>query len=108
VTSLVTRYPDRLPGPFVEEFTRGLAPPGFIEGMAANQDYDYRERLGEIACPTLVVWGDRDKVVTAKDAELYERLIPNVRKVIFQDTGHMAMIERPAAFNVLLDDFLKE
>jgi pimeloyl-ACP methyl ester carboxylesterase len=108
VTSLVTRYPDRLPGPFVEEFTRGLAPPGFIEGMAANQDYDYRERLGEIACPTLIVWGDRDKVVTAKDAELYERLIPNARKVIFQDTGHMAMIERPAAFNVLLDDFLKE
>jgi pimeloyl-ACP methyl ester carboxylesterase len=106
VTSLVTRYPDRLPGPFVAEFTRGLAPPGFIEGMAANQDYDYRERLGEIACPTLIVWGACDKVVTAKDAELYEQLIPNARKVIFEDTGHMSMIERPLAFNALLEEFL--
>ncbi len=108
VTNLVTRYPDRLPAPFVAEFTRGLAPPGFIEGMAANQDYDYRERLGEIACPTLIVWGDRDNVVTAKDAEIYEQLIPNARKVIFDDTGHMSMIERPAAFNALLEEFLRQ
>jgi pimeloyl-ACP methyl ester carboxylesterase len=107
-TSLVTRYPDRLPAPFVFEFTQGLAPPGFIEGLAANQDYDYRHRLGEVACPTLIVWGERDKVVTSKDAAEYERLIPNARKVIFADTGHMTMIERPAAFNALLEEFLSE
>jgi len=108
VTNLVTRYPDRIPGPYVFEFTQGLAPPGFVEGMAANQDYDYRDRLGEVACPTLIVWGDRDKVVTSKDAAEYERLIPNARKVIFADTGHMTMIERPAAFNALLEEFLSE
>ena len=28
------------------------------------------------------------------------------RKVLFEDTGHMAMLERPAAFNALLEDFL--
>jgi pimeloyl-ACP methyl ester carboxylesterase len=108
VTNLVTRYPDRIPGPYVFEFTRGLAPPGFVEGMAANQDYDYRDRLGEVACPALIVWGARDKVVTSKDAAEYERLIPNARKVIFADTGHMAMIERPAAFNALLEEFLRQ
>ncbi len=45
-------------------------------------------------------------MVTAKDADRYERLIGNARKVIFEDTGHMAMIERPAAFNALLEEFL--
>ena len=40
------------------------------------------------------------------DAEVFQRLIPGSRKVIFDDTGHMAMLERPAAFNVLLRDFL--
>jgi pimeloyl-ACP methyl ester carboxylesterase len=32
--------------------------------------------------------------------------MPSSRKVIFADTGHMAMLERPAAFNALLTDFL--
>jgi pimeloyl-ACP methyl ester carboxylesterase len=107
-TSLVTRHPDRLPAAYVAEFVRGLAAPGFIDGIEANLNYDYRERLGEIACPTLIVWGRQDKIVTARDAELYERLIPNARKVIFDDTGHMAMIERPTEFNALLEEFLSE
>jgi len=107
-TNVVARHSDRLPAPFVEEFVRGLGAPGYIEGMQAIFDYDYRDRLGEIACPTMIVWGDRDRVVTARDADLYERLIPNARKAIFEDTGHMAMIERPAAFNALLEQFLSE
>jgi pimeloyl-ACP methyl ester carboxylesterase len=105
-TNIVTRHPDRLPAYFTAEFVRGLAAPGFIDGIEANLNYDYRARLGEIACPTLIVWGAQDKVVTARDAAEYERLIPNARKVILEDTGHMAMIERPAAFNALLEGFL--
>jgi pimeloyl-ACP methyl ester carboxylesterase len=105
-TNLVTRHPDRLPAPFAAEFVRGLAAPGFIDGIEVTLNYDYRDRLGEIACPTLIVWGARDKVVTARDAAEYERLIPNARKAIFEDTGHMAMIERPVAFNALLEEFL--
>ena len=107
-THIVARHSDRLPAPFVAEFVRGLGAPGYIEGMEANFNYDYRDRLGEIACPTLIVWGDRDRVVSAKDADLYEQLIPNSRKVIFGDTGHLAMIERPARFNALLEEFLSE
>jgi pimeloyl-ACP methyl ester carboxylesterase len=107
-THIVARHSDRLPAPFVAEFVRGLGAPGYIEGMEAIFNYDYRDRLGEIACPTLIVWGERDAVVTAKDADLYEQLIPNSRKVIFRDTGHMAMIERPMGFNALLEEFLAE
>jgi pimeloyl-ACP methyl ester carboxylesterase len=107
-THIVARHADRLPAPFVAEFVRGLGAPGYIEGMEAIFNYDYRDRLGEIACPTLIVWGERDAVVTAKDANLYEQLIPNSRKVIFRDTGHMAMIERPMEFNALLEEFLAE
>jgi len=36
------------------------------------------------------------------------QLIANSRKVVFEDTGHMAMLERPQAFNALLHDFLDE
>jgi pimeloyl-ACP methyl ester carboxylesterase len=107
-TNIVARHANRLPAPFAAEFVRGLAAPGFIDGIEVTLNYDYRNRLGEIACPTLIVWGARDKVVTAKDATEYERLIPDARAVVFADTGHMAMIERPVAFNALLEEFLLE
>jgi pimeloyl-ACP methyl ester carboxylesterase len=46
-------------------------------------------------------------VISARDADVFAGLIPGSRKVIFPDTGHMAMLERPAAFNALLSDFLR-
>ncbi|MGH2831138.1 MAG: alpha/beta fold hydrolase [Solirubrobacteraceae bacterium] len=107
-TRIVTRHPDRLPPEYVLEFVRGLGTSGFVDGIEANVSYDYRERLMEVACPTLIVWGTQDKVVTSRDAEDYQRLISNASKVLFEDTGHMAMIERPVAFNELLERFLED
>jgi pimeloyl-ACP methyl ester carboxylesterase len=107
-TAVVTLHPDRLPPEYVIEFARGLGTRGFLEGVEANANYDYRERLAEVACPTFIVGGAEDRVVSARDATIYERLMPNARKVIFENTGHMAMVERPAAFNRLLSDFLAE
>ena len=36
------------------------------------------------------------------------RAIPDARKVVYEDTGHVAMLERPARFNACVDDFLAE
>ncbi len=104
----VTAHPSRLPGPIAAEQVRGAGKPGFLQGLQANLNYDFRHRLNEIACPTLIVWGDRDRVITPRDADVYAELIPGSRKVVFEDTGHMAMLERPATFNALLQEFLDE
>jgi pimeloyl-ACP methyl ester carboxylesterase len=104
----VTRHPSRLPAPLAAEQIRGAGKPGFMQALRANIDYPIRERLPEIACPTLIVWGDEDKVIPVSDASVFEELIPDSRKVIFEDTGHMAMLERPAAFNELLARFMAE
>jgi pimeloyl-ACP methyl ester carboxylesterase len=103
---LVVRHPDRLPAPLAAEQLRGAGKPGFMQGLAAVLEYDLRERLPEIACPTLIVWGEGDRLITVADADVFAALIPDSRKVIFEDTGHMAMLERPAAFNPLLRDFI--
>lgn len=105
---LVTRHPSRLDAALVAEQLRGAGKPGFMQALQANLEYPIRERLGEIACPTLIVWGDEDRLITVRDADVFEQLIPSSRKVIFENTGHMAMLERPAAFNALLDEFLSE
>ena len=101
-------HPGRLPAALAAEQIRGAGKPGFLQALQALLEYDIRDRLPEIACPTLIVWGDDDRLITVRDADAFAELIPNSRKVIFEDTGHVAMLERPAAFNALLEDFLSE
>jgi pimeloyl-ACP methyl ester carboxylesterase len=103
---LVAHQPKRLSGPLMAEQIR--TPTGFADAVDALTDYPIRDRLGEIACPVLIVWGARDLLVPVADADLFERLIPDARKVVWPDTGHVAMLERPAAFNALLEAFLSE
>jgi pimeloyl-ACP methyl ester carboxylesterase len=105
---LVTRHPTRLPAALAAEQLRGAGKPGFIQALEANLDYDFRHRLPEIVCPTLIVWGEEDRVLTVRDAAVYAELIPGSHKVVYADTGHMSQIERPDAFNALLRDFLGE
>jgi pimeloyl-ACP methyl ester carboxylesterase len=97
-----------LPPALAAEQIRGAGKPGFIQGLEAVLDYEIRERLGKIACPTLIVWGDHDRLINVRDADVFAELIPNSRKVVFEDTGHMSMLEHPERFNPLLEQFLAE
>jgi pimeloyl-ACP methyl ester carboxylesterase len=106
--NLVTRHPSRLSAALAAEQLRGSGKPGFIQALEANLNYDFHERLPEIACPTLIVWGEEDRVITARDAALFGELIRDSRVVMYADTGHMSMLERPVAFNELLEGFLGE
>jgi pimeloyl-ACP methyl ester carboxylesterase len=108
ILSLVVRHPTRLrPDIAFEGLVKGSGKPGFIDALEACIDYDFRDRLPEIACPTLVVWGRQDAIIPVSDADTYLELIPGSRKLIFEDTGHVAMVERPIAFNDELQRFLE-
>jgi pimeloyl-ACP methyl ester carboxylesterase len=106
--ALFVAHPERLPPPLVAELIAGAGRPGLLPGLRALSEYPIRERLGEIACPTLIVWGERDRLVPVADASEFERRIPDARKVIYPDTGHLPMLERPACFNEDLRAFLEE
>lgn len=105
---VVARHPNRLPAELCWEQLQGSGKPGFVDALDALTSYRIRDRLGDIACPALIVWGADDQLVPAQDADEFERLIPNSRKVVFQDTGHVSMLERPAHFNRVVEEFLAE
>ena len=105
----MARHPSRLkPDLAYEGFFKGTGKPGFTDALRACLDYDFRDRLPEIGCPTLIVWGEKDSIIPVKDAQEFERLIPDSRKVVMQDTGHVPMAERPETFNDLMMEFLAE
>ncbi len=101
------RHPERIPAPLAAELMSGTGAPGFADGVQALYDYRIRDRLSEVRAPTLVVWGTNDPLVPLWHAFEYEELIPHAKVVVFRDTGHVPMLERPARFNAVLDDFLE-
>jgi pimeloyl-ACP methyl ester carboxylesterase len=103
---MVAAHPARLPAALVAEQLRGSGKPGFVPAIDALTSYPIRHRLPEIACPTLIVWGAEDRLVPVRDAYEFERLIPDARALVWQDTGHVPMLERPARFNSELETFL--
>jgi len=107
--ALVARHPRLLKADLAYEgFFKGAGKPGFDDALRASLDYDFRDRLSEVKVPTLIVWGEKDSIIPIRDADEFERLIDDSRKVVMKDTGHIPMAERPQAFNDLLTDFLAE
>ena len=102
----VARYPERLSPELCFEVASGAGKPGFIDALSAIAAYDFRDRLPGTSVPTLIIWGRNDRIVPVASAYEYERLIPGARRVIFEDTGHLPMLERPARFNALVEEFL--
>ena len=61
-------------------------------------------RLGEIRCPTLAVFGHKDRLVSSEAARVYREMIPNCNISIVYDAGHCIIGERPEALvNAVVD-----
>jgi 2-hydroxy-6-oxonona-2,4-dienedioate hydrolase len=68
---------------------------------------DLKERLSKIASPTLILWGENDKMIPPND-ELIEQYneIPNNNIQMINHCGHTPFVEKPIKFNALLLKFL--
>jgi 2-hydroxy-6-oxonona-2,4-dienedioate hydrolase len=65
-------------------------------------------RLGEIAVPTLVLWGKDDRITPPEVAERFAALIPNAELVFIANCGHAPMLEQPSVFNAVVEDWLQD
>ncbi|MDP9352089.1 MAG: alpha/beta hydrolase, partial [Chloroflexota bacterium] len=75
-----------------------------LEGLLAADDSD---RLGQIAAPTLLIWGERDYFITPEEQERLAVAIPDARLVIYPATGHAPHWERPERIVGDLEAFVK-
>ncbi len=48
-----------------------------------------------ITSPTLILWGDRDELLAREQADALVRAIPGSRMIVYADTGHLVLWERP-------------
>lgn len=62
-------------------------------------------RLGQIQIPTLVLWGDSDRIVTPAYGQALAAAIPTARFTLVADAGHLPHFEQPQATFAALDAF---
>jgi 2-hydroxy-6-oxonona-2,4-dienedioate hydrolase len=80
----------------------------FVKSLAANpkQFNDYGPRLGEIAAPTLVIWGRDDRFVPMDVGLRLVAGMQNAEMHIFGRCGHWAQWEHADRFNRMVIEFL--
>ena len=53
------------------------------------------QRVTGLATPTLIVWGDRDRVLIPVSADILHKLMPHSQILMMPGIGHLPMLERP-------------
>ena len=61
-----------------------------------------------IEAPTLIVWGDSDKVLHISAVAVFEKNIKNAESAIIRECGHLPMMEKPEETSSVYLGFLKE
>ena len=68
----VVAHPEHLRAEICMELLRGAGREGVPDATAAIMTYDFSDRVPEISCPTLIVWGEGDRLVSVASADRYE------------------------------------
>jgi pimeloyl-ACP methyl ester carboxylesterase len=77
---------------------------GALEAMIARPDS--RDTCATIDVPTLIVAGDEDTIIPPDEARQLQASIASSRLEVLPQAGHLPNVERPAAFNTVVSEFL--
>lgn len=69
---------------------------------------DLQPLLKQIMAPTLIVWGEKDKLTPLEDARLMRREIPHAQLEVLKDIGHAPNLQNPQLLTEKVLTFLQE
>ncbi|WP_049721135.1 alpha/beta fold hydrolase [Gilvimarinus polysaccharolyticus] len=109
--SRLLSYAERLPDPMAVLHASDTAWSGLLgdqpnaNAALALVGEDFTQAFDQVAMPALIVWGDQDPIAPPRTGVLLEGQLPNAKRVVFNNTGHVPMSQADK-FNTLLLDFL--
>jgi pimeloyl-ACP methyl ester carboxylesterase len=77
-----------------------------IARMEQSIRFDPVDRLRAIQAPTLLIWGEQDRLIPFSNAADYVKAIPNAELVALPGVGHLPQEESPAVSLAALTGFL--
>lgn len=104
--------PATLTEPLLERYRDMLLAPGvrqaILDRVGQHVLVDPVPLLRGIRAPVLLVWGEQDRMVPVTNAADYEAALPDSRRVVFPELGHVPQEEAPARSLAPVLDFLTE
>lgn len=82
------------------------APEVLRKTLVSLVNTDIRDILPNIACPSLLIWGDKDTATPLEDAKTIESLIPDAGLCVLEGTGHYSFCEKPYQAQAILNSFI--
>jgi pimeloyl-ACP methyl ester carboxylesterase len=76
-----------------------------LRSMAERRDNS--DILGQISVPTLLIFGEFDKVTNLETAQLMNQMISGSELVVIKEAGHYSNLEQPGQFNQALLNFCR-
>ena len=107
IDALLAQPADQAVRSEVVETMANIDPAAFRIGAEAVWLADQAERAQAIRVPTLVVCGAEDRVTPPTLSRALTQLIPGARYEEIANAGHLTNLERPEAFNALVDGFTR-
>lgn len=83
-----------------------IDPEGYARCCELLARFDVSAELTAISVPTLVISGAEDPTAPPSTGELIASAIPGARHAVIDGAAHLANVERPDAFNRLLEEHL--
>ncbi|MBR5922501.1 MAG: alpha/beta hydrolase [Clostridia bacterium] len=83
------------------------APPVLRNTMVSLVNTDLRDILGNIKCPTLLIWGEKDTDTPLSSAEIIKEKIADSGLCVIEGAGHFSFIEKPYTAHRILQSFIK-
>ncbi len=101
------RHTDRALEDIVRTMARDTGAEAFVRQQTAIMHRaDSRPMLAAIGCPTLVLVGEQDALTPPDRAAEMAAAIPDVRRVVVPDCGHLSALEQPETVTRALVSFL--
>ena len=73
-----------------------------------NDFLGFEEKISAMReIPTLLLWGEEDRLVTKIHLEKWQSLLPEAEVVMLPDVGHFTLDEAPELVNPQLYSFFK-
>ena len=76
-----------------------------MEGVAAR---DFTPELSKIRVPVTIVWGEKETVFKRADQEPLIKGLPNVKFLVYPNSGHAPNWEEPEKFAKDLNQILSD
>ncbi len=105
--------PPIIPWPLINVAAdRAMAMQGIKEKIFADirqeGETDFKAELGKIRTPTLIMWGDQDRIIDVGNAAVFKALIPHAQLDIYEGIGHVPMMEIPEQSATDMRNFMSQ